>query len=119
MPVDRTAGLTRRRFINLVGKAGGYAAAYNTMVAMGLMTVPPAKAAPPPLPADSGRGQRVLILGAGIAGMTAAYELTKAGYECRILEARSRAGGRNWTLRGGDRAEEIDSVQNLEWDRAA
>jgi monoamine oxidase len=42
-----------------------------------------------------------VILGAGIAGMVAALELGKAGYECRVLEARSRPGGRNWTLRGG------------------
>lgn len=118
MPDDVGAGLSRRRFINLVGKAGGYAAAYNTMAAMGLLAVPPAHAAPPQLAPGSGRGKRVVILGAGIAGMTAAFELAKAGYDCTILEARARAGGRNWTLRGGDRAEETDSAQTLAWDRA-
>jgi monoamine oxidase len=41
----------------------------------------------------------VLILGAGIAGLAAAYELEKAGYHCLILEARDRPGGRNWTAR--------------------
>ena len=85
--------LTRRRFINLVGKAGGVAAAYNTMAAMGLLAVPPAHARPPSLPGGSGRGTRVIILGAGIAGMTAAYELAKAGYECVILEARRAQRG--------------------------
>ena len=33
--------LSRRRFINLVGRAGGVAAAYNTMAAMGLLAAPP------------------------------------------------------------------------------
>ena len=105
---------TRRTFINLVGKAGGYTAVYNTMAAMGLLPLP-AYAGPPQLAPESGRGVRVVILGAGIAGLTAAYELTKAGYECVVLEARDRPGGRAWTLRGGDRVEETDSVQTVEW----
>lgn len=47
-------------------------------------------------------GQRVLVLGAGLAGMTAAMELRAAGYEVEILEYREKAGGRCWTLRSGD-----------------
>ena len=85
--------LTRRRLINLVGRAGGVAAAYSTMAAMGLLAAPAAHARAPVLARNSGRGTRVIILGAGIAGMTAAYELGKAGYDCVILEARARAGG--------------------------
>ncbi|MBV8753207.1 MAG: flavin monoamine oxidase family protein [Hyphomicrobiales bacterium] len=108
--------ITRRKLINLVGKAGGYTAVYNTMAAMGLLPVP-AYAGPPQLAPESGRGVRVVILGAGMAGLTAAYELGKAGYECVVLEARNRPGGRAWTLRGGDRVEETDSVQTVEWDR--
>ena len=108
---------TRRLFINLVGKAGGVAAAYSTMAAMGLLAIPPAQARPA-LPRGSGRGTRVIILGAGIAGMTAAYELSKAGYDCVILDARNRAGGRNWSIRGGDRVEETDSVQHVAWARS-
>jgi monoamine oxidase len=110
--------LTRRRFINLVGKAGGYAAIYNTMAAMGLLPVPSAYAGPPRLAPGSGRGVRVVILGAGIGGLAAAHELTKAGYACVVLEARDRPGGRAWTLRGGDKVEETDSVQTVAWERA-
>jgi len=109
--------LSRRRFIHLVGRAGGAAAVYRTMAAMGLLPVPAAYAGPPALPPGSGRGQPVVILGAGIAGMVAAYELGKAGYACRVLEARRRPGGRNWSLRAGDSIEEIDAIQSVVWDR--
>ncbi|MFB7219099.1 flavin monoamine oxidase family protein [Streptomyces sp. NPDC002596] len=45
---------------------------------------------------------KVVVVGGGIAGLAAAYELGKAGYDCTVLEARSRTGGRNFTVRGGD-----------------
>ena len=48
-----------------------------------------------------------MILGAGLAGMTAALELRNAGYAVQVLEFSSRPGGRNWTLRGGDKFEEL------------
>src|SRR5262249_29964721 len=59
----------------------------------------------------------VAMLGAGIAGMAAAYCLGRAGYQCRVLEARPRPGGRVWTIRGGDRIVETDSVQQVDWER--
>jgi monoamine oxidase len=101
--------------IRLVGKAGGVAAAYQTMAAMGLLAVPDAYAGPPELP--SGQGRRVVIIGAGIAGMVLAYELRKSGYQPRILEARTRPGGRNWSLRGGDQVVETGATQRVGWDR--
>src|SRR5437764_9950121 len=45
------------------------------------------------------RRKRVVIIGAGLAGMAAAYQLTQAGHDVTILEARTRAGGRVHTLR--------------------
>jgi monoamine oxidase len=55
-------------------------------------------------------GRRVLVLGAGLAGMTAALELRAAGYKVQVLEYREKAGGRCWTLRGGDTCTDIGGV---------
>ena len=94
-------GISRRAFLERVGLAGGYGALFVTMTGMGLLAAPRAYAGPPQLPAGSGKGVTVVILGAGIAGLVAAYELRKAGYEVTVLEARERPGGRAWSVRRG------------------
>ena len=43
---------------------------------------------------------RVVIVGAGVAGLTCAYRLQQAGIASRVFEASDRIGGRTWTLRG-------------------
>lgn len=107
--------VTRRGFLTQVAKTGGYGAAFSTMQALGLLAE--TQASPlGSLPKDLGRGRRVAILGAGIAGMVSAYELRKAGFECTLLEARERPGGRNWTIRNGSAIEFTDgSVQHCAW----
>lgn len=45
------------------------------------------------------RSVRVLVVGAGAAGLTTAYELQRAGHEVRVFEARDRPGGRIYTMR--------------------
>jgi monoamine oxidase len=106
--------LSRRALIHRVGKAGGVAAAYRTMAAMGLLPTPEAYAGPPSLP--PGNLRKIVIIGAGIAGMVLAWELRKSGYAPTVLEARSRPGGRNWSLRAGDEIRETDGVQRVRWD---
>jgi monoamine oxidase len=108
--------LTRRRFLERFAAAGGAAAAYDAMAALGLLAVP----APSPrfeLRGDV-HGTRVAVLGAGLAGMAVAYELTKVGYECQVLEARQRPGGRCWTVRQGAVSEEDGPPQTAAFDAA-
>ncbi|HEY4011424.1 MAG TPA: FAD-dependent oxidoreductase [Acidobacteriaceae bacterium] len=108
--------VSRRDFLLRVGQAGGYSAAFLAMQGLGL--VEPVRAVAAPLAArGSGNGTRVVILGGGIAGLVAAYELRDLGYDCTVLEARGRPGGRNWTVRTGDTIEFIDGTkQRCEWD---
>jgi monoamine oxidase len=48
---------------------------------------------------NSGEGRTVLVLGGGLAGLSAAYELQKEGFTVTVLEGRDRVGGRVWTVR--------------------
>jgi monoamine oxidase len=50
----------------------------------------------------------VVIVGAGIAGLAAASELTRSGHSALILEARDRVGGRIWTKRDGSSGEPVE-----------
>ena len=99
--------MTRRGLLNAMAKLGGAGAVYETLAAWEFLKPPPAMAASLALPSDSGRGKTVAILGAGVAGLCAAYELDRAGYDCLILEASRRAGGRSLTLRRGDSFQEL------------
>ena len=57
---------------------------------------------------DVGRGKTVVVLGAGIAGLTAAYQLlVDTSYSVVVLEARDRVGGRSTTFRHGESFDEI------------
>jgi monoamine oxidase len=107
--------VSRRDFLTGVGRAGGYSAAFFLMERMGLLAaeVPAVANAEP----GSGKGVKVVILGGGIAGLVSAYELRALGYECTILESRSRPGGRNWSVRGGDIVTFLDGTsQKCTWD---
>jgi monoamine oxidase len=103
---------TRRDFLRQVGSVGGYRATYLSMQAMGLLTTA-AVAEPLTLQKGEAHGTKVVILGAGVAGLSAAYELGKAGYDCTVLEARDRVGGRNWTVRRGARIDMTDGTRQL------
>jgi monoamine oxidase len=106
--------LTRRQFLTQVAASGSVSLAYEAMTGLGLLAAP-AQQTPFEL---SGRvsGVRVVILGGGLAGLTAAYELGKAGYDCRVLEARARPGGRVFTVRRGTTSEEDGSEQTAAFD---
>lgn len=91
---------SRRDILATVGRTAGAGAMYALMTQMGVAR-PSTFTSELDLP-KAPPGSSVLILGAGLAGMTAAYELRKAGYEVKILEYNERAGGRCFTIRGGD-----------------
>lgn len=103
---------TRREFLKTVAAAGGVSFAYEAMTGLGLLAMP----AQVPFQL-SGRvpGVKVVILGAGLAGMTVAYELGKVGYACQVLEARPRPGGRVLTVRRGTVSEEDGMRQVAEF----
>jgi monoamine oxidase len=97
--------VSRRDLLSLIGAVSGSAAMYHAMTSLGFASDSGYKG-PIKLEGDP-KGASVLILGAGLAGMTAALELRKAGYKVQVLEFNSRPGGRNWTLRGGDSFTEL------------
>jgi monoamine oxidase len=78
--------LTRRRFLAGAAAAGG--------------TFALARAAwPLPALGKASSMPRVVIVGGGLAGMTCAYRLRKAGIAPTLFDANANVGGRTWTLR--------------------
>jgi monoamine oxidase len=100
----------------MVGAIGGSAAVYQVALGMGLMPEIRHVQRPELAPLARGKRKSVVVLGAGIAGLVAAYELDRKGYEVQVLEASHRAGGRNLTLRGGDLIDEAGQPQICRFD---
>jgi len=109
--------MTRRELILRAARGGGYGAAFMAMRSMDLLAEPLQVTTPFQLPRNAGRGTKIVILGAGIAGLVAAHEMRKAGFDCTVLEARQRPGGRNWSIRRGSKVEFTDgTVQQCTFD---
>jgi monoamine oxidase len=108
--------VSRRQFLHEMGAAGGAGAVLSSMEVLGLIAPATKLDFRAPGPSDfslQGRPNRtrVIVLGAGVAGLCTAYELEKAGYEVEVLEARERPGGRNWTIRRGTTETDLDGVR--------
>src|SRR5437867_14423 len=86
-------GITRRRLIGTA--AAGAAVATLPASARGATS------------SSSARSADVIVVGAGLAGLTAAREIVKAGRSVMVLEARDRVGGRvlSHSLASGDYSE--------------
>ncbi|WP_174300750.1 flavin monoamine oxidase family protein [Caulobacter sp. S45] len=111
-PLDGGAGygFSRRSFIEKLGAVGGVSLAVAGMEALGFGFAS-AQAAPPVI--AGGKTAKVVVLGAGLAGMTSAYELSRAGYQVEVLEARAFAGGRCQTARKGFVQTEVTGARQV------
>jgi len=88
-------GLTRREALAL----GLVGAAALTLSACSDGASPSATTATTTARPDGASARRVVVVGAGLAGLTAALDLVDAGWDVVVLEARSRVGGRVHTVR--------------------
>jgi monoamine oxidase len=98
------SAFSRRQFLERLGGVGGTALLMAGMSALGF-GIESAAAAPPEL--SGGKGKKVIVLGTGVAGLTSAYELSNAGYDVTVLEARARVGGRSFSARKGTTLTEL------------
>jgi monoamine oxidase len=81
---EAAAGTTRREALKRAGAA-------TAGLALARPWLPLAQAATAP---------RIVVVGGGLAGLTAAYRLKQGGYAAQVYEASDRTGGRCWSIRG-------------------
>lgn len=74
---------TRRQLLTRIGALAGSVALYQAMTSMGHASG--TDFTRPPSLHGAKKGTKILVLGAGLAGMLSAYELRKAGYDVQIL----------------------------------
>lgn len=107
---------SRRELLSMIGKVAGGSAMYGAMHALGFAAE--SSYSGPVKLEGAPKGTTVLILGAGLAGLVSALELRNAGYHVHVLEFNGRAGGRAWTIRGGDDFVELGGAkQHCEFDK--
>lgn len=98
MPESRI--IKRRDLFRMIGAVAGSSALYNAMATLGFAA--DSQYSGPIKLSGAPPGTKVLVLGAGWAGLIAALELRDAGYQVQVLDYNNRIGGRAWSLRGGD-----------------
>src|SRR5207247_10862521 len=87
---ERHQRMDRRELLGQVALAAASVSACSTLHAQTSHDAPLARGRTP---------KKVIVIGAGLAGLVAGYELTQAGHDVAILEARERPGGRVHTIR--------------------
>lgn len=99
---SKNTNLSRRKFIQATSIATS-----SSLVSGSLLSAERPVSAPKKRKSISGTDVDVIVIGAGLAGLTAARELSHEGYSVRILEARNRLGGRVFTSKLGDHKVEL------------
>ena len=77
--------ISRREFLERMGILGGLGAAYYGMAQFGLPPLAYAHTGPPQPDHRSGEGQHIVILGAGVAGLCAAYLLRDTQFKITMI----------------------------------
>src|SRR3989454_11129477 len=83
--------MNRREFLGQAALAAASLSACSSLNARTTPDSPVARARTP---------KKVIVIGAGLAGLSAGYELTQAGHDVAVLEARARPRGRGPPNRG-------------------
>jgi hypothetical protein len=94
---DRNSKLNRRDLFRMIGLVAGESVMYQAMTGLGYAA--DSQYAGPIKLQGAPRGAKVIVLGAGMAGLVSALELRNAGYDAQVLQFNDRVGGRAWSLR--------------------
>lgn len=108
---SQVTAMTKRSFLQSVGMIGGTAAVMTAMQGWDIGFA--SQMDRPPEMLTNGKGKKVIILGAGLAGMVLAFEMNKKGYKTQIIEALHYAGGRCVSARKGSTIQEIGSDKQI------
>lgn len=111
MTEQKNYQLTKRDFLTSIGMIGGSAAMYTALQGLNLAHASSMKA--PPKMVNPGTGKKLIILGAGLAGMVTAIEMSKKGYDCQLIEARNIPGGRCQTARKGSVIQDVGGEKQI------
>jgi monoamine oxidase len=95
---ERAARISRRRFLGVAAAGVGLAACDGPEH---ILTVQPRASR------NAAKGERIAIVGAGLAGLTCAWRLQQQGVSATVYEANTRLGGRCWTRRSDFAAGQI------------
>jgi len=91
--------LTRRAFLQRAALSLPAAAVLPRLAAAAEPPAPAAHPDPEPPPPPAAHPLKVIVVGGGLAGLSAAHELVSWGHDVTVLEAQTRPGGRVLTLR--------------------